>query len=373
VPAINPARKRWHRLDCDCEVQGLEVETDDAIYEVIFGQVQIEITGRCNMACRHCRAADDHSGDMSLEQISKVIGFARRYSPNYKEIVLSGGEPFIHDDIEEVLRWVRYNGGDMVTLTTNGSLLESRHLDLITDLAFERLTLSVSLDSLNPSTHDEFRCFPGAHERAVRAIEMITERNISSVVASVRSTLRPEQIAEMPAFAKFAYDAGCQRISFSSIMPAGRSIGQPDLWMTQEQKRRFLETIYELKAQYPRHFNITTNELLKCLIRGSSEVGQGNEIIFDGCPAGSVTFNVNANGDMTPCALLNLPMMNVFGMTIDEIATAYQQSEIVKSMLDMNVGGKCGKCDLKYQCGGCRARAFIHSGDYLGEDPDCWR
>ncbi len=325
------------------------------------------------MTCRHCRAAGDHSGDMSLDQISKIIGFARRYSPSYKEIVLSGGEPLFHDNIEAILRWVRGNGGDMVTLTTNGSLLEPRHLDLVTDLAFERLTLSVSLDSLDPAVHDDFRRFPGAHERAVRAIRMIVERDIPNVVASVRSTLRPEQIGEMSAFARFAYDAGCQRISFSSIMPAGRSIVQPDLWMTQEQKRQFLETIYDLKARYPKHFNITTNELLKCLVRGSSEVGQGNEIIFDGCPAGSVTFNINANGDMTPCALLNLPMMNVFGMTIDEIAVAYQQSEIVKNMLNMNVGGKCGRCDMKYQCGGCRARAFIRSGDYLAEDPDCWR
>lgn len=211
------------------------------------------------MACHHCRAANDHSGDMPLEQISKVIGFAIRYSPNYKEIVLSGGEPFIHKDIEEILKWIRYNGGDMVTLTTNGSLLEPRHLDLITDLAFERLTLSVSLDSLDPTMHDEFRCFPGAHERAIKAIEMITERDIPNVVASIRSTLRPEQIAEMPALAEFAFGAGCQRISFSSIMPAGRSIGQPELWMTQGQKRRFLGTIYELKAQYPSHFNIRSN------------------------------------------------------------------------------------------------------------------
>lgn len=59
-------------------------------------------------------------------------------------------------------------------------------------------------------------------------------------------------------------------------------------------------------------------------------------------------------------------------MTIEEIESAYQSSEIVKNMLDMNVSGKCGRCEKKYQCGGCRARALARFGDYLAEDPDCW-
>lgn len=359
-------------MDCDCEISGLEVETDIAIYEIVFGQVQIEITGRCNMNCEHCRAAHDRSDDMPLEQIAKIVKFARRYSPSYKELLVSGGEPLIHRDFSRVLSWIRNNGGDFVTLTTNGSLLREEHLDLFAELAFERLTLSVSLDSLHPLSHDTFRGFSGAFHLAVNAIEAIVNRSIPGVVASIRTTLKPNQIDEMPMFAQFAYDSGCQRISFSAIHPAGKSIERPDFWMTAEEKRRFINTVYELKGQYPDTFNITTNDPLKCLVRGMSDVGGEGELVFDGCPAAAVTFNVNANGDMTPCALLNVPMMNVFGMSVDEIAVAYQQSDIVKDMLDMNLSGKCGGCDRKYQCGGCRARAFIRNGDLFAEDPDCW-
>lgn len=72
------------------------------------------------------------------------------------------------------------------------------------------------------------------------------------------------------------------------------------------------------------------------------------------------------------CALMELPMMNIFGLSVEDIAKAYQESMVVKNMLDMNLKGKCGRCDLKYQCGGCRARALIRNHDYLAEDPDCW-
>lgn len=359
-------------MECQQSTDLLVVETDQAIYEIQFGQVQIEITGRCNMNCLHCRAAHDRSDDMPLEQILKIIRFARRYSPSYKEILISGGEPLMHRGFSDVLTAVRQNGGDFVTLTTNGELLTKAHMELFGNLNFERLTLSVSLDSLVASDHDGFRQHHGAFNTAIKAIGLISSSTIPGLIASIRATLRPVQIPEMEAMAQFAYDMGCGRISFSSIHPAGKSIDRPDFWMTRDQKRKFLEEIYRLKNIFPPEFNITTNDPLKCLVRGKSDVGSDNELVFDGCPAAAVTFNVNANGNMTPCALMNIPMMNVFNLTTEEMAQAYQECQIVKDMLDMNLMGKCGECDKKYLCGGCRARALIRNSHYLSEDPDCW-
>ncbi|MBU2576746.1 MAG: SPASM domain-containing protein [Nanoarchaeota archaeon] len=76
---------------------------------------------------------------------------------------------------------------------------------------------------------------------------------------------------------------------------------------------------------------------------------------------------------MTPCALLNIPMMNIFPMTIEEMNEKYKANPIVRNMLTMNLKGKCKDCSKKYQCGGCRARALIQKGDYLEEDPHCWK
>ncbi len=118
-------------MECKIETNRLEVETEDTIYEIEFGQIQIQITGCCNMNCQHCRAARQLRQDMSIDQIVKIIRFARQFSPNYKEIVLSGGEPLMHRKFADILRKVRKNGGEFITLITNGSLLTSEHLALI--------------------------------------------------------------------------------------------------------------------------------------------------------------------------------------------------------------------------------------------------
>ncbi|MBL7022065.1 radical SAM protein [Patescibacteria group bacterium] len=358
-------------MDCQENTPRLEVETDETIYEIEFGQVQIEITGRCNMSCQHCRASHQVKRDMPIEQIVKIMKFARQFSPNYKEVILSGGEPLLHNDFTRVLQEVRHSGGDSITLTTNGYMLDESHLDSIRSLEFERFVLSVSIDNLRSSLHDEFRMKAGAFDKAVNALKMVAYSDIPHLIPSMRSTIQAQQIAEMEEMVVFADTLGCKRVSFSAIHPAGKAITRDDLWMNVEQKRSFLKEVYRLKEVFP-HINVTTNDPLKCLLRGKSDLGHSEELVFDGCGAAAITFNVDCSGNMTPCALLNIPMMNTFALTIEEMNEAYSSSDIVRNMLEMNLSGKCGACELKYQCGGCRARALIQNGDYLAEDSHCW-
>lgn len=360
-------------MECQNETPRLAVELEDAIYEIEFGQIQIEVTGLCNMRCLHCRAERDttYGQDMPINQIIKIIRFARQFSPNYKEIVISGGEPLAHRDFSSVLRAVRHHGGEFVTLTTNGSLLTCKHLDEIRNLQFSRFTLSVSLDSVYPEKHDAFRQHQGAFKKATQALRMIAENGTPGLIASMRSTIQPDQIGEMEELALLAQQIGCGRISFSAIHPAGRARDCASLWMTMDQKRLFLERVYALKKQFP-DMNVTTNDPLKCLLRGTHDIGGEDELVFDGCVAGAISFNVNADGTMTPCALLNIPMMQVFPLSIEEMTEQYRQNKIVQDILSMNLKGKCGSCHLKYQCGGCRVRAHAFSGDVLETDPHCW-
>lgn len=358
-------------MECKIKTPRLSVETEDTIYGIEFGQVQIEITGRCNMNCEHCRASNQIKEDMPIEQIIKIIKFARQFSPNYKEIILSGGEPLMHNNFSEVLKQVRKNGGDFITLTTNGSLLTDEYLQLIQDLKFERVVLSVSLDNLNPVEHDKFRHHKNAFTKAMIALKKISKLNNPNIIPSMRSTIKANQIKDMEKMVLFAKEAGCKRVSFSAIHPAGKAITRSDLWMNREEKFNFIKEIYRLKKIFP-EINVTTNDPLKCLLRGKHDVGNDNELVFDGCGAGVITFNVNSDGIMTPCALLDIPMMEVFPLTIEEMNEKYKNNDIVKNMLQMNLKGKCGSCEKKYQCGGCRARAFIQNGNYLEEDPHCW-
>jgi MoaA/NifB/PqqE/SkfB family radical SAM enzyme len=350
----------------------LEIETDETVYEIAFAQVQLEITGRCNLNCRHCRAANQARRDMPLDQIEKITQFAARYGS--REIVLSGGEPLLHRHLPEALTRVRNAGMRFVSLTTNGYFLSERHLDLFSGFGFEGITVSVSLDSADPSVHDFVRGRHGAFGRANAALTLLKHHSARCIVGSVRATVTPKQISGMEDLVRHAVDCGCRRIGFSAVQPSGRAGSQPDLIMTQKQKRLFLENVRSLAEKFPA-IDIGTNDPLRCLV-GDADNGRPDrdgELILSGCGAAATTFNVNSDGMMTPCAMLDLPMMNVFPLCEEEITERYRCNPIVHDMLSLNLKGKCGACPKRKQCGGCRARAYAHCGDYLAEDPDCWR
>lgn len=237
---------------------------------------------------------------------------------------------------------------------------------------FERLMLSISIDSANSTAHDAFRGYKGAFNKATSALTMVANRKSEKLVPSMKTVVMPDAIDEMAERVALADELGCKRISFTSVIYSGKAKDDNRMLMTSSQKKQFLENIYYLKKKYP-HINVTTNDPLKCLVRGASdEPTSESEIVMDGCPAGTVSFNVNSDGVMTPCSLLEVPMMNVFGLTIEEVADRYRQNKITKMFLDMNLHGKCSDCSKKYSCCGCRARALAFSGDIMGEDPECW-
>lgn len=350
----------------------LEVETDKAFYDIELGPIQIEITGRCNMHCKHCRANEMPSVDMPIHQILKIIKFARTYSPSYKEVTISGGEPTLHNDFLEIIRMLRENGVDYLTITTNGSKLDEHSIDFLQSLNFDRLMISVSVDSANQAFHDSFRGHPGAFSKAIHTLKNIAIRDNPKLVPSMKTVVLPKSISEMEQCADLAHEIGCKRLSFTSVIYSGKAKKDHEMWMNGEEKRTFLENIYRLKKKYS-DMNITTNDPLKCLVRGSNDTpNSSSEIVMDGCPAGTVSFNVNSDGTMTPCSLLNVPMMNIFNLTVEEIAKNYVSNAITKKFLDMDLNGKCNNCIKKYLCSGCRARAITATGDIMGEDPECW-
>lgn len=357
----------------------LIVKTKNADYQINFGQIQLEITGRCNMSCQHCRAVNELKYDVPVSQIKKVMEFAGMFRKDRNEVVISGGEPLMHKDFENVLKCIREAGGEIAIMTTNGSIVRKKHIDLIKSLSFKRFIFSVSLDSLKPETHDKFRGYAGAYDSAIKAIRLISEHKPEKISLSLRVTILPGQINSMDEFAEFALRNGCDMVSFSAVYPIGRAKHNMSLWMKGDEKKIFLEKIKELMTKYQKKsFIVSTNDPLKNLIGGCTKFDsdeKSEKLVLSGCVAGSATFNLCSNGDLTPCALLEMPIMNIFKLTIPQIIRNYERSKIIKNLLcsELSLKGKCSKCEMKEICrGGCRARAFGKTNDYLAEDPECW-
>ncbi len=356
------------------------IKTPHAGYEVYFEMVQFEITGRCNMRCQHCRAWQDPQKDLTLNDIEKVLDFAAPEACSEMRFTISGGEPFLHPKIFEILGLIKRKVDDAkkiihhAVITTNGSLLTEEKIKRLENIGFRELYVQVSIDSSDPRKHDAFRSFPGAFEKAIKAVNLLAK---SKLVTSIRATITPHTLSEIEDLILLAINYGAKRIGFGSVIPTGKGKLNRQLVLTPTQKKLFLEKITEYKQKYSSKIRVSTEDPLKFAI--STKIWDFGDLdcqspsFLCGCSAGIITINILSDGTITPCSMLLKPIVNIKNKTPKEILRDYTSSKIIHNLIERKIKGKCSVCRLKRLCGGCRAAAEGISGDYLAEDPTCWR
>jgi len=350
-----------------------QIETVDEIYELSFCHAQINITTDCNMKCRHCRGAYEskQTTHLGLDDFRNILLFVGDNLGEGAGYLISGGEPLKHPQFENLLIELSNHTrkGEFVTITTNGSLLRASTLDFLQKLNFPELRISVSLDSASPDVHNAFRGFNKAYQKAIQAIQLIGERR--EIKGIVRATIRQEQLNELPDIARIAKKLGADILSISSIIPSGTALKDPTLFFNAETKRKLADIIKKLRKEYNGRMIIDLNDPLAYIDTALTSSYCEDE--YGGCIAGIGTFSIEPDGVMLPCPLLpNQIIMNCLGKTPQEILAEYTSNFFIKELIQRKIKGRCGKCRLRFACGGCRARAAYASGDYLGEDPDCW-
>src|SRR5487761_2711933 len=113
----------------------------------------LQITERCDLRCIHCFVSATHTGsDMSVEDIAAVVG--RLEAARISHVTLTGGEPFVHPDVLEIVDLLVRNTL-AVTICTNGVSIRPEQIDVLAELS--GVSVNVSLDGFSASSHGRFR------------------------------------------------------------------------------------------------------------------------------------------------------------------------------------------------------------------------
>jgi radical SAM protein with 4Fe4S-binding SPASM domain len=88
-----------------------------------------------------------------------------------------------------------------------------------------------------------------------------------------------------------------------------------------------------------------------------------------GCGAGRFYCAISPEGYVQPCVFMPLVVGDLNKEKIEDI---WLDSQVLRDLRDReNLKGRCSRCEFKFVCGGCRARAYAYHDDYLMSDPGC--
>jgi len=338
--------------------------------------VSWNVTRKCNLKCSHCyinATKQELKNELNTEEGKNLIDQICEVSRPL--LILSGGEPLLRPDIYEFVRYGASKGLKM-GLGSNGSLIDAAAAKQLKEAGIE--TVSISLDSHIPEQHDEFRGVSGSWEKAVNAIKALQQ---NGVLVQVNTTLTQQNYDQIDDIMALAENIGVENFHLFFLVPTGRGVKMADI--SPAQYENMIKTTF---AKVAKHRLNVRPSCAPQFMRIAKDMGLDMSRWIRGCLAGLYYCRVYPNGDVTPCPYLPIKLGNVRETSFKDI---WFHSDMFKTLRDFDaLKGKCGVCEHRVVCGGCRARAYglssdfidycgdLHEpteakGDYLTEDPWC--
>ena len=333
-----------------------------------------ETTAGCNLRCIHCRRitiADQLTPqDLTTAESFRLIDdIAAVGKPVF---VLSGGEPLFRADIFDIARYAT-DAGLPVALATNGTLIDDTVAARIKASGVKRV--SISFDGDNPATHDAFRGLPGSFDAAVNGVRAL--RRVGMQV-QVNTTIAKHNETQLEGMLQLAKDLEAIALHLFLLVPVGCGVEiAEDQMISAREYERVLNWLYDteqaepqlqLKATCaPHYFRVMHQRRAEDRRNGvsvnlpASHNRQVNghphgqmHAATKGCLAGTGVCFVSHRGEVFPCGYLPVEAGNVRRETFGEI---WQNSPLFEEMRDPDLlEGKCGICQFKSLCSGCRGR-----------------
>lgn len=342
-----------------------------------------EITKRCNLFCAHCRASStslDYNNELSTEECLRLIDDIS--GAGKPVLILTGGEPLQRQDMEQIGKYA-VERGLRVVMGTNGTLITNEVAAKLKEIPISRV--AVSIDFPNQELQDKFRGQRGAFKEAIAGIANARQAGIEIQINSTITKLNNNYLDDL---LNLSLQVGAVAFHPFMLVPTGRGKGLADMEMTPQEYEQTLNWVFDKQKELgdkiffkptdaPHYFRIMSQRnkgegkenSAKHNYTGLHTKHNDKNSLSRGCLAGISFCFVSHRGRVQGCGYLDVEAGNIREQSFGEI---WQNSTLFHDLRDFtNIKGKCGICEYKNICGGCRARAYAVTGDYLQEEPYC--
>lgn len=331
-----------------------------------------EMTRACNLACVHCRAgacAEPEPDQLTFEEGRRLIDSIAEVAKPI--LIMTGGEPLIRRDFFDLARHAVARGLRAV-LATNGVLLTEEIAHEIAAVGIARV--SISLDGDTAEEHDAFRQVPGAFRASLDAVARLRRQRVS---VQINTTITKRNRGKLAAIMKLATDIGADSFHVFLLVPTGRARDMAGEEMGPDEYEETLLEFYRLERVSKLETKVTCAPQYYRVLRQQAKA-EGIEVTEQtfglnartrGCLGGLSFVFVSHRGDLQPCGYFDVQAGNIRERGFADL---WENAALFKDLRTFSsLEGKCGKCDYLRFCGGCRARAYEHTGRYMAEEPYC--
>lgn len=329
--------------------------------------VNIYVTNECNLRCKHCI---DNAGHLSEEQKSEELSNGEIYylidyylSKGVSNISFSGGEPLLHKNLLDFIKYLKNKNVD-ITLLTNATLVDK---NIARSLAESGVSyVRTSIEGANSETHDWIRG-EGNFEKVIFGLKNLLEAKLPKVGVSI--TLNKRNLHEIEIIISMLYKIGIRYLTMAPLMPLGRGEKYlKEFILSRDEFKNLLIKKQSLEKVYP-DVIFTLDSPLQAILVKDDPISVEK---LGPCVIGTCFLGFKSNGDIYACPVRDEVIIG--NMRIDDLQDIWDNSPFLNRVRNLDLlEGKCKNCNLLQYCGGgCRALTHIKYDDVIYPDPYCW-
>lgn len=330
--------------------------------------VALNLTRRCNLRCAHCyldagARSNTDPGELTTAEAFALLDDIAALSDETM-VVLTGGEPLLRRDLEQIAAHAA-GLGLMVVVGTNGMALTDRRVAALHHAGVRGVGISV--DSLDPDRHDAFRGLPGGFARTMDGIDACRRAGLGF---QIHFTVTGDTAGELDAMITFARSCGAIALNVFFLVCTGRGRHVSNISRAGYDRalRQLTRAAHDtegimIRAKCAPHFKRMAIEL-----DPGWPITMAHGYEAGGCLAGTRYARVTPEGEVTPCPYMELSAGSIRDHCFADI---WRDAPVFERLRTPRLGGRCGICEFAKVCGGCRARPFAATGDMMGEDALC--
>lgn len=343
-------------------------------------QVVWDVTYACNLHCKHCyaTAGKPWKDELTTEEAKHAIDIFDRAGVTI--IAFSGGEPLVRSDIMQLTKYAA-DKGIYVAVATNGTLITKKKAKELKEAGVQ--FAQISLDGIDAKTHDAFRRIKGAFDKTVEGIKNAVAEGF---FVEISTTVTRYNYKQIPDIVQFSEDLGADWFMAYNFVPTGRGKDMFEMDLSPDEREEALKMLWsELKSGRKINVLSTAPQFARVALQHEEEENEkvvpthfynpkfAGQLVnlaefIGGCGAGRFYMSMRANGDLQPCVFFPLKVGNILK---DDFEEMWKHSKVLQELRNKDMLHGCNTCDYRYYCGGCRARAYAYTGDYLAPDPGC--
>ncbi len=316
-------------------------------------RLQVDITNRCNLNCKHCRWGSKGNTDLDDEVL---INFVRSLLPfGLRRVVLSGGEPMLHPKFEEIINSI-YEFGTEIVVLTNGMFLKNLSPEVLKKIT----RIQVSMEGVE----SDKRIRGEKHfEMALEGIKYASQYvKINVALTAMRSNLQ-----EIPKLKEITDSLGVIFSIRHLVITDNAEKNKLEIPSIESYTKMALSQIEKGSYVADSLIKPFNRKFLEALYR---RYGERWLRVLSGCLAGTDALYIDCFGDVYPCAYLvskETKIGNIYRMDAPEIMRRMKNNPYFYYMF-RKLEEPCKLCRFRFICGGCRCQAGILK---WGKDPRC--